>query len=209
MSGTIIRNKIIYSNPTITTLGVGGGFAPVGTVITYLGSTPPQDFLPCDGSEYFITDWPQLSELFLTQYGQYNYFGGNGTTTFAVPNIVPAQTGVLYCIKAFVTGEGYTTVEHYVGQWIDGKPLYEITITGTTINSTEGTISTGLVNIDFCAIKSFFVSNGTYRRNLLESVAIKEDGSDIVMVADSESTFKNKSFIATIIFTKLTDDVPL
>lgn len=209
MQGTIIRNKIIYSNPTLATIGGGGGFAPVGTVITYLGTNPPQDFLLCDGSEYFISDFPQLAELFLTQYGRYNYFGGNGTTTFAVPNIVPTLTGVLYCIKAFVSGEGYTTVEHYIGQWIDGKPLYEITLTGTTINSNSGTIPTGLLNIDFCAIKSFFVSNGTYRRNLIESVAIKEDGSDIAMVADSESTFKNKSFTATIIFTKLTDDVPL
>ena len=207
MSGAIFKNGILYSNPTIATIGGGGGFAPVGTVVTYLGTNPPQDFLPCDGSEYFISDWPQLTDLFISQYGAANHFGGNGTTTFAVPNIVPAQSGVLYCIKAFVTGEGYTTVEHYVGQWIDGKPLYEITITGTTINSTYDVIPTGLSNIDFCALKTFFVSNGTYRRNLLDSVAIKEDGSEIAMVADSESLFKNKSFIATILYTKLTDNV--
>jgi microcystin-dependent protein len=206
--GLIIRNKVEYGNiPFTVTIGGGGGFAPVGTIITCIGVTAPQDFLPCDGTEFFIQDFPQLSEYIKRQFGSYNYFGGNGTTTFAVPDVQPTHEDVMYCIKAIVTGEGFTLHEHLVGEWIDHKPLYQITIQGTTINANEGTIATGLHNIDYCELKSFQVSNGTYRRNLLDSVGIKEDGSQIAMVRDSESTFKNKPFTATILYTKTTDVV--
>ena len=86
--GLIFRNNKMYgNNPNVITMGVGGGFAPIGTVIAYMGATAPQDYLVCDGSIYNIADYPQLANFFETQFGSKNKFGGDGTTTFAVPDL--------------------------------------------------------------------------------------------------------------------------
>ncbi len=60
---------------------------PVGTVISFLGLTAPKDYLICDGAEYPIVDYPELAEFFRQQFGAANHFGGDGATSFAVPDM--------------------------------------------------------------------------------------------------------------------------
>jgi microcystin-dependent protein len=60
---------------------------PVGHIMSTAGETTPPHYLPCDGSIYNIADYPYLSEYFKTELGAYNCYGGDGITTFAVPNI--------------------------------------------------------------------------------------------------------------------------
>lgn len=60
---------------------------PIGTIISYMGLTAPKDYLICDGATYLITDYPDLAAFFQAQFGIKNYFGGDGTTTFAVPDM--------------------------------------------------------------------------------------------------------------------------
>lgn len=194
------------SQINVPTIGIGGGYAPIGTIVPLMGTTAPQDYLACDGTVYNIADYPQLADYFESQFGESNHFGGNGTTTFAVPNLQgeflrgtgmnshanqgsganvgehqdgtwhlattsdgastlqlpsgvnqnkdyeyptdtrrnyatatavtgkmytsrPTNTSVLFCIKAVVAGEVYSTEERVVGTWIDGKPLYQKTLT--------------------------------------------------------------------------------
>lgn len=52
-----------------------------------MGGNQPPGFLKCDGSTYQISAYPDLSNYFYNQFGSVKYFGGNGTTTFAVPNL--------------------------------------------------------------------------------------------------------------------------
>ena len=66
--------------------GGSGDSTPVGTVIYYAGLTAPNGYLKCDGSIYNITDYSDLAFFIKTNYGAENYFGGDGTTTFAVPD---------------------------------------------------------------------------------------------------------------------------
>lgn len=54
--------------------------APIGTVIEYVGNSKPDHYLACNGKIYNIVDYPEL----FNKIG--NKFGGDGTTTFAVPN---------------------------------------------------------------------------------------------------------------------------
>lgn len=75
------------SQISVPTIGIGGGFAPIGTIISYMGTTAPQDYLICDGTAYAIADYPQLADFIETQFGAVDFFGGNGTTTFAVPDL--------------------------------------------------------------------------------------------------------------------------
>lgn len=61
--------------------------APVGHIISHMGTVAPKHYLICDGATYNIEEYPYLAEHILTNFGKYNYFGGDGTTTFAVPDL--------------------------------------------------------------------------------------------------------------------------
>ena len=60
---------------------------PRGTVIPFMGKTAPSGYLVCDGTELLIEDYPKLAEFFEVQFGNSNHFGGDGETTFAVPDL--------------------------------------------------------------------------------------------------------------------------
>ena len=60
---------------------------PVGHIIPYMGNNAPKHYLICDGREYNIIDYPYLVQHFTNEFGSSNYFGGDGTTTFAVPDL--------------------------------------------------------------------------------------------------------------------------
>lgn len=61
--------------------------SPVGEIISYMGITPPKHYLNCDGTEYPIGSYPYLEQHFISAFGSVNHFGGDGTTTFAVPDL--------------------------------------------------------------------------------------------------------------------------
>jgi microcystin-dependent protein len=61
--------------------------APVGHIISHMGNNAPAHYLICDGTEYTIEDYPDLAQHFIDEFGSVNCFGGDGVTTFAVPNI--------------------------------------------------------------------------------------------------------------------------
>ena len=80
---------------------------PVGHIIPYMGTSAPAHYLACDGAEYNITDYPNLVKHFTDNYGIANYFGGDGTSTFAVPkysyiyeSVIPIMSG--YSENGFV-----------------------------------------------------------------------------------------------------------
>ena len=63
------------------------GFTPVGTVISVMGKQAPLNYLVCDGAVYNIKDYPELAAYFAGQFEVSNFFGGDGITTFAVPDL--------------------------------------------------------------------------------------------------------------------------
>ena len=60
---------------------------PVGSIISYMGNNVPKHYLACDGTVYNIADYPELALHIKNEFGSYNYFGGDGINTFAVPNL--------------------------------------------------------------------------------------------------------------------------
>lgn len=59
---------------------------PVGTHLLFSGTIIPKNYILCDGSIYNIVDYPYLAQWMKDQFGKYNVFGGDGITTFAVPD---------------------------------------------------------------------------------------------------------------------------
>lgn len=66
---------------------IQGKSVPAGTVISYMGNKAPEGYLFCDGKEYNIEEYKVLAEQIKEEFGKYDYYGGNGTTTFKVPNL--------------------------------------------------------------------------------------------------------------------------
>lgn len=60
---------------------------PVGEIIALMGTKVPPNDLACDGTEYSIADYPYLTKYFTDNFGSVNFFGGDGTATFAVPDL--------------------------------------------------------------------------------------------------------------------------
>ena len=70
--------------------GGGGGAGektPVGTIISFMGTSAPTDYLICDGTAYSISDYKKLSDHIAAQFGAVDFFGGDGVYTFAVPDL--------------------------------------------------------------------------------------------------------------------------
>ena len=83
----LVANMASKINIASGTQGVSGSYVPIGFIEGFMGISAPPDFLECDGSLHSIASYPQLADHFYEQFGASNYFGGNGTTTFAVPDL--------------------------------------------------------------------------------------------------------------------------
>lgn len=84
---TLPTGSVDYKLSLIVKVPVVEEGPPIGEIISYMGTTAPNKFLFCDGTAYNISDYPQLAEHFTDQFGSVNHFGGDGTTTFAVPDL--------------------------------------------------------------------------------------------------------------------------
>lgn len=296
------------------------GFTPVGTVISVMGKTAPANYLPCDGSVYNIADYPELANYFLQQFESVNYFGGDGTTTFAVPDLRgeflrgtgtnshtnsilgkaegsgsdvgihqqatshrfyqveftngvfgftnnsgnagdydgqkisgkmkysttftnqtpdpptggnypcyytarPTNTSVLFCIATkniyLNPSLDFSTSEKVVGTWINGKPLYQKTITGTTGSSSNPDIYTSIgASIDKVVYIKAMLLDSEYNQwtslpreyynsgGLLQNFAVvknSQDNSHPNSLRVYVQTHYESEFIATLQYTKTTD----
>ena len=298
--------QVLPINPASTYVP-NTGFTPVGTVISVMGNHAPANYLACDGSEYAIALYPVLAKYFKDEFGSENYFGGDGTTTFAVPDLQgeflrgtgtnshtnqgnganvgvhqdatsipdfkyvvgsnrmthfvrstttdestrtqnfdyldtesgsitglntttssvsssndriygtvrPTNTSVLYCIATkniYIDAKcNYSTDETVVGQWIDGKPIYQKTIelssaitassntwadtgiTGASLNI-DKFVGQNAVAIDNTASSGSYISFPVY-------VAIVSNNIKLLQTRTEQHQIK----IFTLQYTKTTD----
>ena len=64
------------------------GDTPVGTVIAFMGKTPPDGYVACDGSEYETKDWPDFVSFLRKQFNDIHYFGtSDDDDHFKVPDL--------------------------------------------------------------------------------------------------------------------------
>ena len=256
INGVTLQGNMTLEDLGITNIMNKSAGTPVGEIISFMGNTVPENYLACDGSAYNITDYPDLANFFNEQFGAVNYFGGDGVTTFAVPdlrgeflrgtgtakrntgtglevgkhqdgtkhsNVFPANTNSLYayktaananqyvqnadvgviatrqtysinlpetacsgnglatftsrptntsvmwCIKAVRTfsmksedANIYSYDECVVGKWIDGKVLYQKTVSfDNLVDNSINNISTNISNIETVISMTGSVLNDT------------------------------------------------
>ena len=91
VSGQCPGMRIYADGTMVEVLGERGPAGPdgnpIGTVISFMGSAAPEDYLVCDGGVHNIAEYPDLAEFFQKQFGEANHFGGDGETNFAVPDL--------------------------------------------------------------------------------------------------------------------------
>ena len=80
--GVIFRGRKCYTGKVKDTRP-----SEIGEIKAFMRNNAPRGYLKCDGTTYNIADYPLLTDMFLTEFGSKNYFGGDGTTTFKVPDL--------------------------------------------------------------------------------------------------------------------------
>ncbi len=108
---------------------------PIGHIISFMGTKAPEHYLICDGSVYNIADYQKLADFINDQFGSYNYFGGDGTTTFAVPDLRNEF------IRGY-HGESSEQLSGEIGKHQDGSEVpYIFSTSSRNINVPNETIS--------------------------------------------------------------------
>lgn len=114
---------------------------PVGHIMSVMGVNAPTHYLACDGKTYNILSYQKLANYFLTEFGKINYFGGDGVTTFAVPDmreVVQVGTGQ-NATQPIISHDVYTA-----GQFKDDQ-MQKITGTYNGILKTDGSATGAIV----------------------------------------------------------------
>lgn len=108
---------------------------PVGHVMSCMSINAPKHYLICDGTEYNISDYPHLAQHFMNEFGKYNYFGGDGVNTFAVPTII-SQVNVETNANVLESEQLVVKFEELTGR-TDSFHISDMTITQNELKSSE------------------------------------------------------------------------
>ena len=201
----------------------------VGKIYQYIGVTNVQYtngyFYECvnDGGTY---KWIQTN----TQPGtSYSDFTGATSQEAGAHGLVPAPT--TGDISKFLKGDGtwatvpmpsfdysntspeamnFSTDEKVIGTWIDGKPLYQKTLSGTTKSGQWSSVEHGISNIGTVVHMQAVVNNGTTEFTVINGYSSSTTSGNISCNATVASVFTgsslaNKPFHVTLRYTKTTD----
>lgn len=177
---------------------------PIGAVFYCFDGNIDISFPGClklDGSVYNIDEYPELAKLFADTYEDgASHYGGDGVTTFGVPN--SGGSGGYSYIKAkpsyhiAISNINYSLDEHVVGTWINDKPLYEKTLNisfrddnneFTSVGNNIMSYSHGITDIDDAIIVDSFL--------LVDDMSDINSQCNIDLSSNSESIGVNKENI--------------
>lgn len=181
-------------------------FAPVGTVISYTGTYPPNGWLRADGSSVLRSTYPTLFALIGTTFGA----GSVPGTTFALPNYI-SSTGI-FIIRATDDSVALTTSSSLIAVpvgslqlfamssvptgWVrcDGQALSRVLYPelfasiGTTYGTGDGSTTFNVPNISGAGTGSplyyikAILSGDVQPSTVAHATSHTEGGSDVVSV---------------------------
>ena len=153
-----INGVTLQGNMTLEDLGIfeimnESAGTPVGEIISFMGNNAPQNYLACDGSEYNISEYQELATHFIKEFGSVNFFGGDGETTFAIPDLR----------GEFLRGSGSNSHTNQgnganVGIHQDGTTINAVCLHPSNENTIlfESKMNKSIPNADYVSIESGF-----------------------------------------------------
>lgn len=176
---------------------------PIGHIISFMGTKAPDHYLVCDGSIYNISDYQKLADFINDQFGSYNYFGGNGTTTFAVPDLR----------NEFIRGYHGTSSEQLsgdIGKHQDGSEVpYIFSTSSGNINIPNETISFSnvdkTINSD-STTRAYVDFTSTYdNKDTPESTTLRPTNVAVLFCIKYENTYyvnvtNNNTYKETVLY---------
>lgn len=173
--------------PSLDLLNNNESFPLGGVICGYDSIIPPAPgFLRCNGTVYNISDYPELAQLFKDKFGNTNHFGGDGTTTFAVPNW---DINIWWYINAKpryalnIPQVNYSTEEMLVGKWMELN-LYEKLLVFNSINTNVDIVilDHNIENIGLIFIVDAFVrSNTCWGDGYVSSMPLCNEANNIMI----------------------------
>ncbi|MCM1219131.1 MAG: phage tail protein [Lachnospiraceae bacterium] len=178
---------------------------PVGHIMAFMGTKVPSHYLACDGAEYEISAFPALSQHILEQFGAVNYFGGDGVTTFAVPDLrgeflrgtgtANRNTGTGSAVGTHQDGTGHSVIQvqrHSAGAYYMRGFLANTAIgTDTTITNPDacGTSARAMVQTNPNSVNADTVSNAAWIGNSSVYYASRPTNTSVLYCIKYEPTF--------------------
>lgn len=113
-------------------------------------------------------------------------------------------------VEKFAPRNLYTTDEKIIGQWIDGKPIYQKTFSGVlSTSNTEESIAHNISNVDLCIErKGFIVSNnftiqfGFYNGSEYNNMFMDKTNLNF----RHSRVYASCPYKVTVLYTKITDE---
>lgn len=126
-------------------------------------------------------------------------------------NVINAQMPVM---STFSKADLYDTTEKIIGKWIDGRPLYQRSFTGTTSNSADNTLVSTITNARFVDGKGVvsFDSNSNATNCVIGLSYRDSDGAESTLYSEANSLYihtqssqRNKYYMVTVQYYKTSD----
>lgn len=156
---------------TIVASGGNGDAAPIGSIITFPGSSIPTNYKICDGSLVKRSDYPELFAIIGTTYG-----AGDGTTTFALPNIKSRVIVGLNASETEFNSLGKTGGTKSITLSKENLPDY--TLYSASHTHTQVAHSHTLSNVKGTGTVSVNTDYGNSRANVLNSSSLSGTTTD-------------------------------
>lgn len=111
--------------------------------------------------------------------------------------------------ERFAEGNLYSTDEKIIGQWIDGKPIYQKTFSGVLSTSGDESIAHNISNVDVCIERKGFIGYdnatipfGFYNGEVFNNMFMRKTTFEF----RHSRLYTNCPYKVTVLYTKTTDE---
>lgn len=212
------------ATPTGTTLSLTNNYTDYDYLLIYYGYNDSQNTVTIKNISLFDCSSPYSnfeyvfntrvnSSTVSTVYADIDFSGSTWRINKYLTTISDVYVKKIVGIKFLPNPNNYSTIEQEIGTWIDGKKLYQKTITGTTPNTVGSevvfaTISSmeTMVSIDGFIrdaysnfIPVYYDNNGTAN----DYIYIFTNSTGDIYFKAGSSNYANKNFVITVKYTKV------
>lgn len=183
-----LRQNITETKDYVDNHGFASDRTPIGTIISVgcdssliPSSTikyPTDDYFICKGTTLNIAEYPALADYFEDAFGSKNYFGGDGTTTFKVPDFTTDfPTNGILAIKAQMTSTQITYAEVNDSLTTENN-VWSAEKVNSVINQNAVSVPSGIAGVNLYKIANiylFYISDASATNGAMGTLSVHPD----------------------------------